>query len=234
MQPHQLADGLWVVTAGTFPSNTYICESGSNEAVLIDAGLNAAAIENSLVALALRPTRILCTHGHFDHIGSAKYFQGQYGTPTCVHRADGKTAKSSNFLLMATKRDERIDLPEIEFVDDDFAFNCDRGRFQYRHTPGHTPGSCVISFGDHLFTGDTIYSRGVGLSKLPGERHDQLRDSIMSIWDGLESYLIHPGHGPSAAGVDVKAGNERLRAFLGLSPAPRNPVWDGSDVKGAV
>lgn len=234
MRPRQAADGIWVITAGTFPSNTYICRTGSDEAVLIDAGLDAAFIEEGLMALSLRPTRILCTHGHFDHIGSAKYFQEKYNVPTYVHHSDRKTAKSSNFLLMATKREERIDLPEIEFIGDDFTVECDRGTFRYRHTPGHTPGSCVISFGSHLFTGDTIYSRGVGLSKLPGERHDQLRESILSVWEGLDAYLIHPGHGPSAAGAEVKAGNERLRAFLGLEPAAPQPVWDGSDVKGAV
>ncbi|RYF51650.1 MAG: hypothetical protein EOO38_02705 [Cytophagaceae bacterium] len=72
----------------------------------------------------------------------------------------------------------------------------------------------------------------MGLSKLPGEKHDQLRDSILGVWSELDAYRIHPGHGPSGAGAEVKATNQRLRVFLGLDQVSEAVVWDGSDVNG--
>ncbi|RZM21630.1 MAG: MBL fold metallo-hydrolase, partial [Pedobacter sp.] len=92
-----------------------------------------------------------------------------------MHAADLKTARTNNFLLMALKMQARIVLPSLTLVDDDTEFYLGAARLRYRHTPGHTPGSCVIELGDNLFTGDTLFAHGVGLSKLPGERPDELR-----------------------------------------------------------
>ena len=58
--------------------------------------------------------------------------------------------------------------------------------------PGHTPGSCLIALGSALFTGDTIYTRGVGLSHLPGEQPETLRQSILAAWPLLTPSVSIP------------------------------------------
>jgi glyoxylase-like metal-dependent hydrolase (beta-lactamase superfamily II) len=215
----EAADGVWGVTAGAFPSNSYICRADvPGGAVLIDTGLDPLPIDAALQALDLRPAHVFCTHGHFDHLGSARFFQEKYGAPVHLHRADVKTARTNNFLLMAMKLDARIVLPELTLVDDGAEFALGTDVLRYRAAPGHTPGSCVIEFGGHMFTGDTLYARGVGLSKLPGEQPDVLRGSIRALWDDLPAFTIHPGHGPSAAGAAVRSGNASLRAFLFAEP----------------
>lgn len=232
MSLRQLSDDIWVVTGGSFPSNTYICRTEANTATLIDSGLDVGMIERALHTLGLSPDQIICTHGHFDHIASAKHFQDTRDATVFLHEGDAKTAKSNNFLLMATKRPERIEQPELTLVGGEFSTSSGGRTFSYRHTPGHTPGSCLVAWGSDLFTGDTLYSRGVGLSKLPGEKHDQLRDSILAVWENLDAYRIHPGHGPSAAGSEIKSTNGRLRNFLGLDESSGTTAWDGSDVNG--
>lgn len=227
----QISERLWVVAAGSFRSNTYIWACSGREAVLVDAGLDQDAIDGAIGRLGLRLSRVFCTHAHFDHIGSAAFFQNKYDVPVYLHRADLKTARTNNFLLTALKRPERIELPDFTLVETGFADDvCGDGQLTYLHTPGHTPGSCVLSLGDQLFTGDTIFGRGVGLSKMPGEKHDQLKESIQELWPYLDAYVIHPGHGPSAPGESVRRSNGALRSFLGMSEAPFLPVWDGSDV----
>ncbi len=212
-----VSEGVWSVTAGDFPSNSYICRADvPGGAILIDTGLDPLPIDAALKSLALRPGCIFCTHGHFDHIGSASYFQEQYGIPVHLHSADLKTAHTNNFLLMAMKMNVRITLPELTFVTNDMEFSFGSDRLRYRSAPGHTPGSCVLQWGNNLFTGDTLYARGVGLSKLPGERPDQLRASIKALWHEIDDFMIHPGHGPSAPGVAMKRDNKSLRTFLDL------------------
>lgn len=176
---------------------------------------------------------VFCTHGHFDHIGSAAWFQRTYGAPVYLHRADERVARTNNFLLMAIKRPERIEVPKLTLVDDGFTIEIGGRRISYRHTPGHTPGSCAIASGDQLFTGDTVYSRGIGLSKLPGERHDQLRETILGLIPHLVHSEVHPGHGPSAHGAEILEGNAALRSFLASDPAA-DFVADSSDVNGSV
>ena len=215
----EVADGVWAVTAGAFPSNSYIARADvPGGAVLIDAGLDPVPIDAALQRLALKPAHLFCTHGHFDHLGSARWFQDRYAIPVHLHSADVKTAKTNNFLLMAMKLPARIELPDLTLVEDGAEYALGEQTLGYRHAPGHTPGSCVIALGSNLFTGDTLYARGVGLSKLPGEHPERLRSSIRAVWESLDDYIVHPGHGPSAAGAAVKTGNRALRAFLGLEP----------------
>ncbi|MBC9030950.1 MBL fold metallo-hydrolase [Sphingomonas sp. JC676] len=217
----EVADGVWSVTAGDFPANSYIGRADvPGGAILIDAGLDPLPIDAALQLLDLRPAHVFCTHGHFDHLGSANYFQDRYGARVHLHAADLRTARTNNFLLMAMKMAARIVLPELTLVDDGAEFAFGGTHLRYRSTPGHTPGSCVIEWGSNLFTGDTLYVRGVGLSKLPGERADQLRASIQALWSDLDNLIIHPGHGPSAPGAVVKCDNAPLRAFLAQGSEP--------------
>lgn len=217
MSHHSVGDGIWAVTAGEYPSNSYICEADvPGGAILIDTGLDAGAIEQALETLGLTPSAVFCTHGHFDHIGSAAHFQDRYGATVAMHRDDVGTTRKNNFLLLAMKLDARVVLPAFDLIDDGATFDLGGRTLRYRHTPGHTPGSCVIAWGDHLFTGDTLYARGVGLSQLPGEHPARLRDSIGGLWRTLDQFTVHPGHGASASGATIKTGNHRLRAFLGM------------------
>lgn len=215
----EVADGVWAVTAGDFPANSYICRADvPGGAILIDAGLDPLPIDAAARSLGLRPTQVFCTHGHFDHLGSAVYFQERYDAPVHLHAADLKTSRTNNFLLMAMQRTSRITLPQLTLIDDEAEFTLGETSLRYRATPGHTPGSCVIEWGSNLFTGDTLYVNGVGLSKLPGEQPEQLRASILGLWASLDDRTIHPGHGPSAPGATVKRDNAPLRAFLAGNP----------------
>jgi glyoxylase-like metal-dependent hydrolase (beta-lactamase superfamily II) len=215
--PVAVGDGVWRVTGGTFSSNAYVCAAGAGgDGFIIDPGLDPAKIDRAAKDLGLTPRQVFCTHGHFDHIGGAAYFQKAYGAEVFVHPADLKTMKSSNFLLMVLKIAQRIELPHVTAVDVTAAPFVVGGRpLTYHPVPGHTPGSCLIEYGDGLFTGDSLYARGVGLSDLPGEDHDALRRSLLALWDQIPpERLIHPGHGPSAPFGAIRADNRALLDFL--------------------
>lgn len=226
--PRQVADGVWMVTAGSFPANSYIVAANvPGGAVLIDAGLDPEPIDAAFAELGMVPAHVLCTHGHFDHVGSASFFQNKYGAPVYLHRADKKTAAMCNFLLNAMKMPDRIVLPVFTLVDDGFSMPLGARTARYRSTPGHTPGSCTIAIGNDLFSGDTLYARGLGRSKLPGERPDELRRSIKAVWDDLDTVTVYPGHGRSASGADIKGNNAELLAFLNAEPAMQQRVANG-------
>lgn len=204
----QVGANVWRVTAGAFPSNAYICGTDDGKGFVVDPGLDPQAIDAACRALGVRPRRVFCTHGHFDHLGGASHFQRVYGAEVFLHPADAKTMRSGNFLLMAMGMKERIVLPQVRPLDE-------QGEVEVLHTPGHTPGSCLVRWGDDLFTGDTLYARGLGLSSLPGEDHARLHESLRAVWDGIgEEVVIHPGHGPSARFGDVKRENRALLDFL--------------------
>lgn len=218
--PINLGDEIWLITAGSFSSNSYIASDGTSDgAVLFDVGLDETAIMAGLQALGRRPSAIYCTHGHFDHVGTAASLQRRYGLQVFLHEADAKTSKANNLLLMLLNSSERVEEPEYTLVTNGFEANVGPDRVRFRHSPGHTPGSCVITLRSHLFTGDTIYSRGIALAKTPGEKKSQLRATILELWDALPDFVVHPGHGPSSPGAVLQTANGPLRAFLGLEAA---------------
>lgn len=213
------------VLNGMFPSNCYLCPiPSSGECFIVDPGLDPAPIEAELGARGWRPRAVLCTHGHFDHAGSAAHFQRAYDCDVYLHAADEKTLRSSNFLLMALKIPARITIPEFTPFDSDRleVSICDTV-VRFHPSPGHTPGSCALEFNGSLFTGDTLYSRGVGLSKLPGEEPEVLRRSIGSLLQSFpDNMLIRPGHGDAAELGWIKANNTALVRFLRDEPGRVN------------
>jgi hydroxyacylglutathione hydrolase len=210
------------VTNRVVAANTYICETATpRECILIDPGLDSEAIQAALDEAHLTPVTIFCTHGHFDHVGSAEHFRRKYSIDVRFHAADAKVARSSNFLMMALKVPSRISVPEapVAVVDGSTWSNGD-DRVEIVHSPGHTPGSAVVLFRGHAFTGDTLYRDDVWLGSLPGMNKTQLVESVWRLWDLLpDDTRIYPGHGGVALFGEIKRSNAPLRQMLGLTGA---------------
>ena len=210
---------IWKVTSGVYPSNAYICGTDAKECFLVDPGLGGEDIDATITALNLTPSAIFCTHGHFDHVGSCAFFQNKYNIDVFLHKDDEKTMKASNFLLTVFNIPQRIALPRVTFVDDGFSCQMGGSILRYHHAPGHTPGACVIEWDSALFSGDTLYAKGVGLSHLRGENPEVLKQSILRLFYTLPRHLeILPGHGENATLNEVRLQNRPLLDFLGLAP----------------
>lgn len=215
-----IRDGLVRFQNKKFISNSYVWTiPGTNSCVLIDPGLDGHSLDSFLEMRNLRPEVIVCTHGHFDHLGSVDLFQKKYHAKFYLHQQDVKTSKSSNFLMMACRIPAKIQVPVPDFlVEDGCTVKVGSVCLQFHHTPGHTPGSCFIELDDFVFSGDTLYKSSIGLVDLPGEDKDALRESILRMVDKIHGdKLICPGHGGSELFNKIIDTNLDLRAFLGLA-----------------
>jgi glyoxylase-like metal-dependent hydrolase (beta-lactamase superfamily II) len=206
-----------IVSNQGFHSNTYLLKIGDDSAcVVVDPGLDREAIEQDIAVCNWQPQAVLCTHGHFDHLGSAAWVQSTYQVPVYLCAADLKLARLSNFMLAAFNLNRRIDLPDFQLVNEgDAVVECDGQSFVFHSLPGHSPGSAGIAVNDLLFSGDSLYARGTALSRLPGEDHAVLRASLdrLFTWVG-DGVRVLPGHGGSATIEDIRSNNKELRAFM--------------------
>lgn len=219
----RLTPHVWRIRNRGFMSNTYIALLDQpGDCIVIDPGLDLGRIEETLAHLQVRPVGIFCTHAHFDHIGSAAPLRDRFAVPVHLHPADGGLLARANFLMMVCKAEGRIDIPT---VDVELAEGVDllNGQDTIRviHTPGHTPGSCLLQFRDVVFTGDTLYRDSAGVVNFPGENQTMLRGSLLRAFEYLpESSLICPGHGGAGILEEIKRKNHELHRFLHVSDAP--------------
>lgn len=205
---------------GIFPSNTYILtDTITGQSIIIDPGLDMEALKEAEYP-GFNPIAVLATHGHFDHIGHVSYYQKKYQIPFSIHEDDLKILKSANFLLKIAKINVPIETPKPDFTWSGNVNNITIGNFQLRiiRLPGHTPGSCIITTDNLIFSGDTIYKNGLGFNHFPGEDKTQLRNSIRYILETFKSTdIIHPGHGSITNIEEIKEQNIELQAFLQIN-----------------
>ena len=76
------------LTLGELASNCYILEASDKTAIVIDPGAEAEVIISELESRGLTLSKILLTHGHFDHMGAAAELKERYGAQVYISAAD--------------------------------------------------------------------------------------------------------------------------------------------------
>ena len=152
-----------------------ICEE-SGKAVIIDPA-EYYPISQVIKKLEVELVAIYCTHHHADHIGGLEEFCEEYPEiKVAGFKADaGRIPKLTH------------NLEDGDFV----GFGKVKG--SVKHTPGHTSGGVCFLFGEHLFTGDTLF--GAGCGRLFEGTPEQMYNSLHSLTDGLdEGIKVYFGH----------------------------------------
>ena len=208
---------VYTVKNKLFPSNTYIINQGGDHCILVDPGLDHELIEQKLAELDLKPKYILATHGHFDHVGSVAYFQKKYDAGFYIHEKDEKILRSINFFLKVMKIDRKVDVPvpDHTFSGSNDVLELEGLAIGIYNFPGHTDGSCLFLLNDYLFSGDTLYTNGIGVNPFPGQDKLKLKESLKEILQLFNDQItVYPGHGSSEKLSSIKAGNTELNLFL--------------------
>jgi glyoxylase-like metal-dependent hydrolase (beta-lactamase superfamily II) len=211
----------------------YLWRDG-DELTLVDTGIpgSGTAIADAISSLGLPRSalrRIVITHGHEDHMGSAAEIRAWHGAPVYAHHADAPVIRGERHRAEPVITDfERpyweqvtalgvssLDIPpstvDIELVGGETLDFGDGARVL--SIPGHTAGSIAIHLPAHgvLFAGDTV-SCVPQVGVIPGVFNvdrPALLDSFRTLAD-LDPDTVCVGHGPSVvddAGKAMRAAN---------------------------
>lgn len=160
-------------------------------------------VDPSKIVTDLACEGIFITHGHFDHIAALDSWKAAYPqVPVYIHDDDKICISSAHDNLSADfgfAMEFGLEVRSLDEVKGKDFLGC--LHFDYYHTPGHSRGSCCLSFtdSDHhfLFTGDMLFAGSVGRTDFPGSSVDSMRSSI-ELLKGIEiPYEVYPGHGPA-------------------------------------
>ena len=78
-----------VIATGQLGANCYLAiDESSGNALIIDPGDDAIYLMQYIKDLDVKPTKIIATHGHFDHIMAALELQLSYKIPFMLSKED--------------------------------------------------------------------------------------------------------------------------------------------------
>ncbi len=193
--------------------NTYVVYNENKECVVIDAGnmerFEDEQIINYIDKNGLKPLMLLNTHSHIDHVMGNKTLADKYGiqlaaSPVEKPFYDKVWAYASAFGLDFTQ--DRCLAPSIDLADGEIIKLGD-DELKVLYTPGHAPGHVCYydENGGVVFTGDTLFYRGIGRCDLPGGNYYEIEKSLREVLYKLpDNTVVYCGHGPTTSIGDEK------------------------------
>lgn len=185
--------------------NTYVVSDDSRECVVIDCGAffddERKAIVSYINTQQLKPVRLLCTHGHFDHIFGCDTIFDAFGLQPEVHSDDAYLTDDVNAQVkQMLGADLQLQMPAIgHYLADGEVIAFGRHQLKVLHTPGHTPGGVVFYCEQErtAFSGDTLFRMSIGRTDFEKGSYEQIIDSLHNVIAKLPAdTTVYTGHGP--------------------------------------
>ncbi len=189
-------------TFNPFAENTYLLYDDTHTCVLIDPGcymeLEQNMVLDFIIKKELKLDKILCTHGHIDHILGNDFLKKHYNVPIIAHPlAEKEMQMALQYGAMYGIPLKTTPMPD-SFVNEGDTIHFGETILDVLFTPGHSAGhiSFLHSESKRIFSGDVLFDGSVGRWDLPGGNFDILMDTIrkklMSLDDDTK---VYPGHG---------------------------------------
>ena len=198
------------LTVGPLEENTYIIgDEASKKAIVIDPGDEPDRIMEVIRKNGFEITALICTHGHFDHVGASGDIRKETGAKILMHKEDIETYKMAKEHAAFWGFDVD-DLPDPDgFIDEGDEVKAGGLVFKVMHTPGHSPGGISLYGEGIVITGDTIFQGTVGRTDFPGGSVEKLSESFRRLLALPEDTKVFSGHG-----AETTIGREKKENFF--------------------
>jgi len=199
---------IHTMVVGRLQTNCYILQSDS-AALLVDPGDEPERILRFLNDLSVKPSRIIATHTHFDHVLGVDAIRAKLKIPFLIHEDDLSMLESMQSRLPQIMGFSVPPPPNVDqFLKNGESIAFGQEKVKVIHTPGHSPGSISLAGQGFVLTGDALFNQSIGRTDLPGGDFDTLVRSIAERLFSLgDDTIVYPGHGPETSIGDEKLAN---------------------------
>jgi len=173
----------------------------TKQVAVVDPAWEVDRLRSEAAKENLTITRILLTHGHYDHSDGVDELLATHDVPvyTSKHERNADNWPAKN--LKKTSDGDVISIGEV--------------KVECIWTPGHTSGGQCFRCGDILLTGDTLFINACGRCDLPSSgpeaMYETLYKKIMSLPDAT---VIYPGHAYGSKPYDTLGNQKKTNPYL--------------------
>ena len=176
----------------------------------VDPGGDIERLKAAIAQHKVTVEKILLTHGHIDHCGSAGILAAELGVPI-----EGPHEDDLFWIDRLAEDGAKYGVVGQSFTPDRWLVDGDTATvgeltFAVRHCPGHTPGHIVFHHAPSklALVGDVLFKGSIGRTDFPRGNHQDLLDSIAQrLWPMGDDTAFVPGHGPMSTFGHERATN---------------------------
>jgi glyoxylase-like metal-dependent hydrolase (beta-lactamase superfamily II) len=167
-------------------------------AAFVDPGGDLPRLKAAAEKTGVTIEKILLTHGHIDHCGSAGIFAEELGVP--IEGPHGDDIFWIERLAEDGVKYGVVGRPfePSRWLEDEDEVTVGELTLGVRHCPGHTPGHVVFHHEPSklALVGDVLFKGSIGRWDFPKGNHGQLISSITErLWPMGDDTAFVPGHG---------------------------------------
>ncbi len=185
-----------------FQENTYVVWDETLACAIIDPGCSnyqeQKQLTNFIEMEGLKPSLLLNTHCHIDHILGNNFVVDTYQLPLHMHEGELFTYQDAN-RWAAMFGLPNFEVPhQVVFLQAGTPIGFGSSQLEVLSTPGHSVASLSFYHAESqfLFAGDVIFQHSIGRTDLPGGNFEILAKSIREVIYTLpDTTCIFSGHG---------------------------------------
>ncbi|MBI3592806.1 MAG: MBL fold metallo-hydrolase [Nitrospirae bacterium] len=184
------------IVVGPLEVNCFIiADDVSKRAVVIDPGDEPDRIMDIIKENKLTVEYIICTHGHFDHVGAVSDLKKETVAKVLIHKDELEIYNSAKDMAAFWGYDlDPLPDPDI-LVKEGENIRVGDLSFKVFHSPGHSPGGICLYGENIVITGDTLFAGSVGRTDFYGGDMGKLKKSFQRLMSLPEDTKVLPGHG---------------------------------------
>ena len=199
-----------MMVLGPVQTNCYfLINEDTKEVLIVDPADRAQKIIEWINSEGLKPTAILLTHGHFDHIMGVAGVKKEYNIPIYASKDEVEVLANPQ-INVSTMMGAYLSMKADKLFSDGDVLELAGVKLKVISTPGHTIGSVCFYMEEEkvLISGDTLFEASVGRSDFPTGSSRQLIESIKTRLFALpDDTDVFPGHGGTTSIAYEKAHN---------------------------
>lgn len=194
---------LYQFTFNPLQENTYILADELGECWIIDPGCyekeEQAELFTFIEEKKLKPSKVINTHCHVDHVLGNAAVKRKYNIPLYIHPIEEHYLRAvqsyaPNYGFVAYEAAE----PDA-FIDVKTPLLLGEHSVKFLFVPGHSAGHVALYVKEQniCIAGDVLFRQSIGRTDLPGGNHEQLLHSIrQELFTLPGDTVVYPGHGP--------------------------------------